>query len=166
MTARRLTTLPATRAPCLRRFRPATTSGRCSRTPRFVIPTPRRPPTANMLAFQSNRDKTNQIWLLPWRRSAAQADVGARFLAGAGRSKIGTRVMTPTWAPDSKSLLYISTRSGPYNIYSIPVEGGRRRRSRTLPEASGSRSTRRTAPRSAFPPAASSRIRSTDSTST
>jgi len=35
-----------------------------------------------------------------------------------------SRAMTPTWAPDSKSLLYISTRNRQYNVYSVPLEGG------------------------------------------
>jgi Tol biopolymer transport system component len=35
------------------------------------------------------------------------------------------RAMTPTWAPDSKSILYVSTRDRQYNIYSIPLEGGK-----------------------------------------
>lgn len=34
------------------------------------------------------------------------------------------RAMTPTWAPDCKSLLYISTRDRQYNVYKIPFEGG------------------------------------------
>jgi Tol biopolymer transport system component len=38
------------------------------------------------------------------------------------------RAMTPTWAPDSKSLLYISTRGRQYNVYSVPLEGGTPRR--------------------------------------
>ena len=33
-------------------------------------------------------------------------------------------VSTPSWAPDGKSLLFVSTRGKRYNVYSIPVEGG------------------------------------------
>ena len=82
-------------------------------------------PDGKWLAFQSNRDKTNQIWLLPIgggppRKLTSEPDSSQQ----AGASKIATRVMTPTWAPDGQSLLFISTRSGPYNVYSIPVGGG------------------------------------------
>jgi len=34
------------------------------------------------------------------------------------------RAGTPTWAPDGKSLLYISTRGHRYNVYSVPFDGG------------------------------------------
>jgi Tol biopolymer transport system component len=36
--------------------------------------------------------------------------------------------MTPTWAPDSKSLLYISTRDRSYNVWTVPLEGGEPKR--------------------------------------
>ncbi len=45
------------------------------------------------------------------------------------------RAMTPTWAPDSKSLLYISTRDRQYSVYSIPLEGGEAKK---LTSAAGS----------------------------
>ncbi len=45
------------------------------------------------------------------------------------------RAMTPTWAPDSKSLLYISTRGRQYSVYSIPLEGGEAKK---LTRAAGS----------------------------
>ena len=34
------------------------------------------------------------------------------------------RAMTPTWMPDSKSILYVSTRGKQYNAWKIPLEGG------------------------------------------
>jgi TolB protein len=34
------------------------------------------------------------------------------------------KAMTPSWAPDSKSLLYVSTRDKQYNLYSVSLEGG------------------------------------------
>lgn len=93
-------------------------------------------PDGQWLAFQSNRDKTNQIWLVPLaggppHKLTAEPDSSK----AQGASKIATRVMTPTWAPDSKSLLFISTRSGTYNIYSIPLEGGK---PKVLSNAAGS----------------------------
>ena len=33
----------------------------------------------------------------------------------------------PSWAPDSKSLVFVSNRTKEYNIYSIPLAGGCRR---------------------------------------
>ncbi len=34
------------------------------------------------------------------------------------------RAGTPTWAPDGKSILFVSTRGKRYNVYSIPFDGG------------------------------------------
>lgn len=83
-------------------------------------------PDGQWLAFQSNRDKTNQIWLLPLAGGPPHKLTSEPDSSQAqGANKIPTRVMTPAWAPDGKSLLFISTRGGPYNVYSIPVEGGK-----------------------------------------
>ncbi len=83
-------------------------------------------PDGKWLAFQSNRGKSSQIWLLPLDSSGPPRKLTSEpdSSQAQGAKKIGTRVMTPTWAPDSKSLLYISTRTGTYNIYTIPVDGG------------------------------------------
>jgi Tol biopolymer transport system component len=89
-------------------------------------------PDGKWLAFQSNRGGTNQIWLLPIDGGAPHA---LTTEPESSTVHSGVRVMTPTWAPDGKSVLYVSTRSGPYNIYSIPVEGGE---SRPLSNAAGS----------------------------
>src|SRR2546427_4577041 len=82
-------------------------------------------PDGKWLVFQSNRGGRSQIWIMPTeggppRKLTSEPDSSQV----PGTPRIGTRVMTPTWAPDSKSILFISTRSGPYNIYSIPIEGG------------------------------------------
>jgi TolB protein len=83
-------------------------------------------PDGKWLAFQSNRSGSSQIWIMSTQGGQLRqltAEPESSLTPGA-KSKIATRVMTPTWAPDGKSLLFISTRSGPYNIYSIPFEGG------------------------------------------
>ncbi len=82
-------------------------------------------PDGKWLAYQSNRDKSNQIWLLPLAGGPPHKLTAEPESTVTGGSRYPTRVMTPTWAPDGKSLLFISTGSGPYNIYSIPVEGGK-----------------------------------------
>jgi len=82
-------------------------------------------PDGKWLAFQSNRSGSSQIWLMSTqggqlRKLTAEPESSKV----PGQARMATRVMTPTWAPDGKSLLFISTRSGPYTIYSIPFEGG------------------------------------------
>jgi len=79
-------------------------------------PTPS--PDGKWLATTTGRDTLRQIWIRP--------------IAGGPPRQLthepdSSRVMTPTWAPDSKSLLFISTRTGEYNIYRIPLEGGQAR---------------------------------------
>ena len=82
-------------------------------------------PDGNWLAYQSNKGGSSQIWIIPAGGGAPRKVTSEPATTKAPDGKaIPTRVMTPTWAPDSKSLLYISTRSGGYNIYSIPLAGG------------------------------------------
>jgi Tol biopolymer transport system component len=82
-------------------------------------------PDGKWLAFQSNRRGPTQIWVMPAQGGAPHPVTSEPESSQAeGAKRIGTRVMTPTWAPDSKSLLYVSTREGNYNIYSIPLDGG------------------------------------------
>jgi Tol biopolymer transport system component len=83
-------------------------------------------PDGKWLLFQSNRGGPSQIWVMPIgggapRRLTSEPESSL----GTGGKRFPTRVMTPTWAPDSKSILFVSTRSGPYNIYSLPIEGGK-----------------------------------------
>jgi Tol biopolymer transport system component len=82
-------------------------------------------PDGKWLAYQSNKGGSSQVWILPAGGGAPRKLTSEPATTKAPDGKaIPTRVMTPTWAPDSKSLLYISTRSGGYNIYSIPLAGG------------------------------------------
>jgi Tol biopolymer transport system component len=82
-------------------------------------------PDGKWIAFQRNRGGSSQIWIMPAGGGTPRklTSEPATMKTPDGKSA-PTRVMTPTWAPDSKSILYISTRSGGYNIYSIPLAGG------------------------------------------
>jgi Tol biopolymer transport system component len=82
-------------------------------------------PDGKWVAFQSNRGGSSQIWVVPTSGGAPRrvTNEPAKVKSSDGKM-LPTRVMTPTWAPDSKSLLYVSTREGNYNVYSIPLEGG------------------------------------------
>jgi TolB protein len=89
-------------------------------------------PDGKWLAYQSNHGGRNQIWLMPLAGGESHA-LTAEPESSTMHS--GVRVMTPTWSPDSKTVLYVSTRTGNYNIYSIPVDGGE---ARSLSNAPGS----------------------------
>jgi tricorn protease len=80
-------------------------------------PTPS--PDGKWLAYTSGQDSLRQIWIKP----IDGADRGRQIT----HDPASARAMTPTWAPDSKSLLFISTRTKDYNIYSAPLEGGEAR---------------------------------------
>lgn len=82
-------------------------------------------PDGKWIAFQSNRGGSSQIWVVSTSGGTPRRVTNdpAKVKSPDGKM-IPTRVMTPTWAPDSKSILYVSTREGNYNIYSIPLEGG------------------------------------------
>lgn len=82
-------------------------------------------PDGQWLAFQSDRGKRSQIWLAPTQGGPPHSFTSEPESSQAqGGAKIATRVMTPTWAADGKSLVFVSTRTGSYNIYSMPIEGG------------------------------------------
>src|SRR5437867_6826473 len=93
--------------------------------PKFRETDPAPSPDGKWLAFQSNRSGSSQIWIMSTQGGQLrQLTAEPESSQVAGQPKIATRVMTPNWAPDGKSLLFISTRAGQYNIYSIPFEGG------------------------------------------
>ena len=78
-------------------------------------------PDGKWIAFTSDRcgHGSTQVYLMP-------AEGGeARQLSHEPDS---ARAGTPTWAPDGKSLLFISTRGHRYNVYSIPFDGGEPRK--------------------------------------
>jgi Tol biopolymer transport system component len=83
-------------------------------------PTPS--PDGKWIAFTSTRespgDSVRQIWIRP---------IGGGAPRQLTHEPDSARASTPTWAPDSKSLLFISTRVDDYNVYSIPLEGGEAR---------------------------------------
>ena len=82
-------------------------------------------PDGKWIAFQSNRGGPSQIWILPTGGGAPHRLTSEPDSAMSNGKNLATRVMTPTWSPDSKSILFVSTRSGNYNIYSLPTEGGK-----------------------------------------
>jgi Tol biopolymer transport system component len=88
-------------------------------------------PDGKWLAFTSNRSGSEQIWIMPLPGGPArQLTFEPESLSVPDPAHpdtmrtIPVRAYTPTWAPDSKSLLFISSRTGRYNVYSIPLEGG------------------------------------------
>jgi Tol biopolymer transport system component len=88
-------------------------------------------PDGQWLAFTSNRSGSEQIWIMPLRGGPARQltfEPESLSIPDPARPDttrtIHVRAYTPTWAPDSKSLLFISSRTGSYNIYSVPLEGG------------------------------------------
>ena len=83
--------------------------------------TPRRRPTGEWIAWTSTRErpaKRPTIWVRP---------IGGGTPRQRTHEPDSARASTPTWAPDSKSLLFISTRVDDFNVYSIPLEGGEAR---------------------------------------
>jgi Tol biopolymer transport system component len=81
-------------------------------------------PDGKWIAFQSNRSGSSQIWVMPAAGGTPRKVTSEPDSVSAAGRRMATRVMTPTWSPDSKTILFVSTRSGPYNIYAIPFAGG------------------------------------------
>ncbi|HEU4723861.1 MAG TPA: hypothetical protein VFU59_01050 [Candidatus Eisenbacteria bacterium] len=87
-------------------------------TVRESDPTPS--PDGKWLAFTMAKSGTlTDIWVMP---------IGGGEARRVTDEPDSARAMTPTWAPDSKSLLFVSTRDRQYNVYSIPLEGGTAKR--------------------------------------
>ena len=104
--------------------------------PKFRETDPAPSPDGKWLAFQSNRSGSNQIWIMSAQGGQLRQLTAEPESSGvSGSPRIATRVMTPNWAPDGKSLLFISTRAGQYNIFTIPFEGGE---AKVLSNAAGS----------------------------
>ena len=87
-------------------------------TVRETDPTPS--PDGKWLAFTMAKGggTLTEIWVMP---------IGGGEARQVTDEPDSARAMTPTWAPDSKSLLFVSTRDRQYNVYKIPFEGARRR---------------------------------------
>ncbi len=87
-------------------------------TVRETDPTPS--PDGKWLAFTMAKSGTlTDIWVMP---------IGGGEVRRVTDEPDSARAMTPTWAPDSKSLLYISTRDRQYGVYKVPLEGGEAKR--------------------------------------
>ncbi len=91
-------------------------------------------PDGKWLAFSRDHGKSSQIWVMPIGGGAARQitsepeSVKVQDPERPDTTRtIYVRAMTPTWAPDSKSILFVSTRTGRYNIYRVPLEGGKAR---------------------------------------
>jgi Tol biopolymer transport system component len=86
-----------------------------SDTTRDTDPTPS--PDGKWLAFTSDRcgKGATQVYIMPVEGGEARQLTLEPDSVRAG---------TPSWAPDGKSLLFVSTRGRRYNIYSVPFEGG------------------------------------------
>lgn len=97
-------------------------------------------PDGKWLAYSSDKGRSTQIWVMPIggghaRQLTSEPD-SVRIPDPEHQDSLRTTVVrasTPTWAPDSKSVLFISTRTGRFDIYSIPLAGGKPRRLSNAP---------------------------------
>jgi Tol biopolymer transport system component len=88
-------------------------------TVRETDPTPS--PDGKWLAFTMAKGGgvLTNIWVMP---------IGGGDARQLTNEPDSARAMTPSWSPDSRSLLFVSTRDKQYNVYSIPLEGGSAKR--------------------------------------
>ncbi len=86
-----------------------------SDTTRETDPAPS--PDGKWIAFTSDRcgHGATQVYVMPAEGGPARQVTSEPDSVRAG---------TPSWAPDGKSILFVSTRGRRYNIYSVPFEGG------------------------------------------
>jgi Tol biopolymer transport system component len=84
-------------------------------TIRETDPTPS--PDGKWLAFTMAKGGgiLTEIWVMP---------IGGGDPRAVTNEPDSARAMTPAWAPDSKSIYFVSTRDRQYNVYNIPLEGG------------------------------------------
>jgi Tol biopolymer transport system component len=92
--------------------------------PKVTDTDPAPSPDGKWVAFQSNRSGSSQIWVMPSGGGTPRRVTSDPDSVSVNGRRMPTRVMTPTWSPDSRTILYVSTRSGPYNIYAIPLAPG------------------------------------------
>ncbi len=89
-------------------------------------------PNGKWLAYTAERGGSTQIWVMPLgggpgRRITSEPE-SVRVPDPDHPDTMRTvlvRASTPTWAPDSKSILFVSTRTGRYSIYRVPLAGGK-----------------------------------------
>jgi Tol biopolymer transport system component len=89
-------------------------------------------PDGRWLAYSSDRSGSQQIWVIPTSGGTPRQ---LTFEPESVKVKdpdrpdtirtIYVRAGTPTWTTDGKSILFVSTRTGRYNIYRVPLEGGK-----------------------------------------
>jgi Tol biopolymer transport system component len=89
-------------------------------------------PDGRWLAYSSDRSGTQQIWVMPIGGGAPRQltfEPESVTVKDPDRPDtvrtIYVRAGTPTWSSDGKSVLFVSTRTGRYNIYRVPLEGGK-----------------------------------------
>ncbi|MFB3855271.1 MAG: S41 family peptidase [Vicinamibacterales bacterium] len=87
-------------------------------------------PDGTKLAFSARGNGVSQ-W---WRNGRSHLDESELWLLHDGASpryeqltKRGAKQLWPMWSADGKSLFYVSDRTGPQNIWTLPIGGAERR---------------------------------------